>query len=311
LTNRANVRFLEIPRFFLSSEIVLSRLSRNGFNLFISPYPKLPLWGVDCPSVHIVHDVLDLTHPAYRGRLKAFFDAYRLRKALKKADLTWYDSVWSREETRRHFGSVGRNPRVRYPALSESFTPGNCDGGVEILRKHSLSPGYILAIGNGKPHKNLGLLLSLSRDIARKLVFVGVPRDNRRYWASANPNDSAIWIEHVSDSDILTLMRNAFCLAQPSTAEGYGYPPLEAMACGVPAVVSNIPVLVETTGGNAIAADTHHPREWVQAFQALEDKTQYQAHIEKGLKWVEPLKGQKGWRGNISDLEELLERNNG
>jgi glycosyltransferase involved in cell wall biosynthesis len=291
--------------------MVLSRLSHNGFDLFISPYPKLPLWGVDCPSVHIVHDVLDLTHPAYKRRLKAIFDGRRLKMALKRADLTWYASVWSREETRRHFGSVGRNPRVRYPALSESFTPGNCDGGVEILLKHSLSPGYILAIGNGKPHKNLGILLSLSRDIARKLVFVGVPRDNRRYWASAHPNDSAIWIEHVSDSDILTLMRNAFCLAQPSTAEGYGYPPLEAMACGVPAVVSNIPVLVETTGGNAIAADPHNPREWVQAFQALEDDTQYQAHIQEGLKWVAPLKGQKAWQGNISDLENLLERNSG
>ncbi len=103
-------------------------------------------------------------------------------------------------------------------------------------------------------------------------------------------------------------MRGAFCLAQPSTAEGYGYPPLEAMACGVPAVVSNIPVLIETTGGNSLKADPNDYREWLQAFEALEKKDMYQNQIEKGLKWVQPLWGRRGWEGHISDIEELIKK---
>lgn len=308
LRRSQRLKIFELHESFLSSERALSGLTREKETVFVSPYPKLPLLGCYCVSVHTVHDILDLTHAAYRKRVKALFDAYRLKVALRKADLTWYDSVWSREETRRYFGSVGKNPRVRYPALSETFTPGGSGSGGEILQKHNLSPGYILALGNGKPHKNLGLLLSLSRHIHRELVFVGVPQQNRRYWASVHPNESAIWIEQVSEPDILILMQNAFCLAQPSTAEGYGYPPLEAMACGVPAVVSNIPVLVETTGGNAITVDPHKPQEWVDAFQALEDYTRNQAHVQRGFNWVVSLKGRKGWQGHISDLEDLLRR---
>ena len=57
---------------------------------FLNPYPKLPLFGVHCPSINMIHDVLDLTHPAYKGRIKILFDGYRLKRALIKADLTWY-----------------------------------------------------------------------------------------------------------------------------------------------------------------------------------------------------------------------------
>jgi len=92
-----------------------------------------------------------------------------------------------------------------------------------------------------------------------------------------------------------------------STAEGYGYPPLEAMACGVPSVISNIPVLIETTNGHALIADPCAPREWIEAFEALEDKEIYMSRVEMGLKWVEGFRGRKGWEGHISDIEDLVE----
>jgi glycosyltransferase involved in cell wall biosynthesis len=101
-------------------------------------------------------------------------------------------------------------------------------------------------------------------------------------------------------------MRNAFCLAQPSTAEGYGYPPMESMACGVPAVVSDIPVLKETTGGKGLFAGPHEPMSWAEAFQALEKRDLRQLKIEEGLRWVEPLRGRKAWEKHIQDITALL-----
>jgi glycosyltransferase involved in cell wall biosynthesis len=306
LKNRRKIRIKGIPTSFLRSEHALSALTKNHVSLFISPYPKLPLFGCHCPTVHIIHDVLDLTHPAYRRYFKTFFDKFRLKRALKKSDLTWYDSSWSLSETGKYVGLTGKNPRVRYPGLNEKFRPDIPENQHDILKKYQLQQGYILVIGNGLPHKNLGVLLEIYNKISREFVFLGVSQEKQSYWKTRYPNVKALWIEHLPDEDLPSVLQKAFCLAQPSTAEGYGYPPLEAMACGIPVVASKIPVLVETTGGNAMVADPDTPKEWLAAFEALESDALNQKQVEKGRKWVEPLCGLKGWQKHISDIEELI-----
>jgi glycosyltransferase involved in cell wall biosynthesis len=307
LLNRSNVSIHALPPRFFQSEKALSDLTRKHLDLFISPYPKLPLFGCHAKAAHIIHDILDLTHPAYKKRLKVHFDGWRLRKALKRADLTWYDSSWSQKETLKFADNIGKRPRVRYPAIEGIFSPKEAVNDKAVLERYGLEPGYVLVIGNGLPHKNLGVLLEAADQIPRKIVFVGVRDNIRIYWKSRYPNESSLWIAHVQDDDLPSLLRGAFCLVQPSTAEGYGYPPLEAMACGVPAVVSSIPVLLETTGSVALYADPHDPRSWIESFNALEKQEVHKSQVEKGLKWVEPLKGAKGWQGHISDIQELLE----
>ncbi|MCK4830514.1 glycosyltransferase family 4 protein, partial [bacterium] len=266
-------------------------------------------FGCHCVAVHTVHDVLDLTHPAYRKRFKLFFDIFRLKVALKKADLTWYDSSWSMEETKKLAGFVGKNPRVRYLGIDEKFSGRRFQAKDDIPRKYNLQPGYILVVGNGLPHKNLGVLLSIGDRLSRKLVFVGIPEKNKRHWKSRYPASKAIWIQHIDDEDLPAIMKGSFCLAQPSTAEGYGYPPLEAMACGIPAVVSSIPVLVETTGDHALTADPGDPEKWIEAFDALDNQQKYHSQVEKGLRWVKPFLGRKGWEKHIFDIEELIRKN--
>jgi glycosyltransferase involved in cell wall biosynthesis len=297
---------IELPPSFLRSEKVLTELSKDNIGLFISPYPKLPLFGCYAKAAHIIHDILDLTHPLYRRRLKALFDGYRLKKALRRADLTWYDSSWSLNETETYAGYTGKNPRVRYPGIDERFTPVRSPKEGEILTKYGLEPGFILAVGNGLPHKNLGILLDIADQMERRLVFIGVPSRNQSYWKALFPKSKAQWIEHVHDEDLPSVLRRAFCVAQSSTAEGYGYPPLEAMSCGIPVVVSHIPILFETTGSVALYADPHDPRSWQLALETLENDEIYRTQAEKGLKWVTPLIGRRAWATYVSDVYELL-----
>jgi glycosyltransferase involved in cell wall biosynthesis len=306
LENRRKIRHIKILPSFLRSEKTLSKLTKKEMSIFISPYPKLPLFGCYCPTVHIIHDVLDLTYPAYKKRLKVIFDSYRLKKALRRADLTWYVSSWTFDETKKYTGSTGKNPRVRHSGIAESFNSMRERDEEHTLKKYALKPGYILVLGNGRIHKNLGILLNIAGQLSRKIVFAGVPEKNQQYWKSVYPEAKVAWLKHILDEDLPAVLRGSFCLAQPSIVEGYGYPPLEAMACGVPAVISDIAVLRETTGGNALIASPDDSKEWVEIFGLLENRAHYTNLVEKGLKWVDPLRGRNGWQGHVSDIEEML-----
>ncbi len=307
LQNHPKIIVEEVPLNRLGSERALSSFSGRDFNLFLSPYPKLPIFGTGCIAINTVHDILDLTHPLYRDRMKALFDAFRVRLALKAASLTWFDSLWSFNETKKYIGSQnGFNAKIRHPAIDEKFEPCTGETDVQILQKYGLKQGYILVIGNGYPHKNLGVLLKLKDRLKSPLLFVGVRQEQKTYWQTHYDCTGVIWVNHAEEEDLPAIIRSSLCLAQPSLVEGYGYPPLEAMASGVPAVISNIPVLMETTGGNALAADPNDSDSWLQAFMRLGDEVIRRDCIKNGLKWVEPLRGFKGWSKHISDVKELL-----
>lgn len=309
LKERDGIAFINLPGTFLQSEWALSDLTRKRCSAFISPYPKLPLFGVHCPCIQTIHDVLDLTDPLYRTRLRTFFNKYRLKRALCRADLSWYDSWWSMKETEALLGEKGRNPKVRHLGVDDRFSDVPQDFDPAILERYGLNAkAYILVLGNGLPHKNLGLLLDIADRLPLKLLFVGVSEHNQSYWKTRYPTEQTMWIERMADEGMPSLLRQAFCLFQPSLVEGYGYPPLEAMACGTPAVVSDIPVLVETTGGNALVADPHDGKSWIEAYNQIENEDVYRAQVKKGLQWSMGLKGQSGWMHHVADIEELIGR---
>lgn len=307
LENHPKIRIEEMPLNQLGSERALSSLSGRDFDLFLSPYPKLPILGTACIAINTVHDILDLTHPLYRQRMKALFDALRMRLAMKVASLTWFDSLWSFNETRNYIRSQnGFNARIRHLAIDEKFEPSNRETDMQVLQKYGLKPGYILIIGNGYPHKNLGVLLKLKDQLKNPLLFVGTKQEQKTYWQTHYDCTGVTWVNHAEEEDLPAIIRSSFCLAQPSLVEGYGYPPLEAMASGVPAVVSDIPVLLETTGGNALVADPNDSDSWLQSFTRLEGEEKRIDCIKSGLKWVDPLRGSKGWSKHMSDVKELI-----
>lgn len=304
LTSLSGVRIHELPAGRLAAELALPRLARRHA-VYLSPYPKLPPFMRGVVAVNIVHDVLNITHSKYKRSLHARYALARLYHGLLRADMTWYDSRASLDEAQRLTGRTGRDARVRHLGIGRMFTPEAHPADAEWLKKLGLEAGYVLVLGNGKPHKNLGVLLEAG--FSRPLVVVGCSAERQAWWQARHPDSGAVWAAHVPGAALPAVLRGAFCLVQPSLAEGYGFPPLEAMACGTPAIVSAIPVLEETSGGAAQAVSPDDPAAWRQAVERLEDADVYERQRKRGLTRAHSLRGDAGWQGHVADIRELLE----
>lgn len=150
-------------------------------------------------------------------------------------------------------------------------------------------PDTIVVFGTGSPNKNVGLLVGLSNKLAQvglRLAVAGAT-DLRVFGHSDFEQAAAsnvTCLGRLTDSEIAALLTDSFCLAFPSFVEGFGLPPLEAMALGCPVVVSDRTSLPEICSDAALFAAPDRPDEWLATFVRLrEDQALRSALIERGL----------------------------
>ena len=275
----------------------------KGHDLFLSPYPKLPLLKLPCPEVHTVHDVFYLTHPACRkNRLRTMIASWLLRRSISRAALTWFVSRASQQACEMLAGTA-QHPAVRYSPVEPGFTPPD---EMNMIQE----PAFFLCVGNGMPHKNVEVLLQALRGTDLLLKCVGIGEDARTRIIASCPGvaGQVEFLTGVDDVRLVELYRRATALLLPSLEEGYGFPPLEAMASGTPAIVSDIPVLHESTGDMAIYCSPHDPSTWQDAMLSMLDMSVRQRHGQNVLQWVQCRQGLEGWHGHIEDLEAVIRR---
>src|SRR5262249_46060540 len=152
-----------------------------------------------------------------------------------------------------------------------------------------------VGVGRGYPHKNVaGLLRALALLRRRghgdvRLVLVG-----DRYRAGAELGrlaerlglgEAVVWAGFVGPAELSALYRGAAACAFPSLAEGFGLPPLEAMACGTPVVASDLTAVPEVVGDAGLLADPRDPEAFAAALaRVLEDEALRQRLRERGLR---------------------------
>jgi glycosyltransferase involved in cell wall biosynthesis len=230
---------------------------------FPATYSFFPVWNV--PRVVVtMHDTLALAHPelvfpTWQGRL-----AWKLKE---HAAACWADRVVTVSETaRRDLLAWFRFPPEKVRVVGEgpnaAFRP--LPPGPEsdaALRRYGLEPGtrYVLYVGGLSPHKNLprlieGFARGAPDDVL--LVLVGDTGDVfhthvpalREAVARCGLGERVRFPGFVPDADLAHLYNRAVVLAQPSLMEGFGLPPVEAMACGTPVVASTAGSLPEVVG---------------------------------------------------------------
>ena len=249
-----------------------SAVARSGINLLYFPasYSFFPVWKV--PRVVVtMHDTLALAHPdlvfpTWQGRI-----AWKLKEhlAVRRADRI----VTVSEAARRDLVAWFRLPEERVRVVTEGpaavFRPLE-DGprSDAVLAGFGLEPGsrYLLYVGGLSPHKNLLRLIdafSKAAPAGVRLVLVGdlgdvfhthVP-ELRAAVARLGLGGRILFAGFVPDEELVYLYNRAYALVQPSLMEGFGLPPVEAMACGIPVICSLAGSLPEVVGDAGVFFD--------------------------------------------------------
>lgn len=215
-----------------------------------------------CRAAVLVHDLSFRAHPDYFPQPVALYMRLLTGLAVHRADLVVALSAFTSEEVARFHPSVSGKTVVLHPGVGQEFT-AEADPAADAQARAALGIArpYLLAVGNIHPRKNLGRLLAAwehLRDEGREvppMVWVG-----QRHWGSNPLLDRAratgvLLPGFVPPRLLPALYRGAEALAYPSLYEGFGLPPLEAMACGTPVLAADSSSLPEAVGGAAVLVD--------------------------------------------------------
>jgi glycosyltransferase involved in cell wall biosynthesis len=251
------------------------------------------------PFVITVHDLIryfdmlrpgavSIARPNMRDRLYLSADYAGVRRA--RAVIA--NSRATKSDIVRHLGIPGDQVFVIYLGIDHTqFRP--------VDRRLASSP-YILFVGTEQPRKNFSMLLaafSLIKSDCRfrdlKLLKVGAAGGVEAHFReSTNATIRRLGLEEdviiagrVPGEDLPAYYSGAMCLVMPSLSEGFGYPPLEAMACGCPVVISSCEALVEVAGDAAEVADVSSAEALAAAIlPVMNDSARRRLLVERGLR---------------------------
>lgn len=231
-----------------------------------APALRFPLWRPR-PLVVTILDVIPLIFPAhFRRRDLPVFHFY-LHLARQFAHRVITISAQSRQDIHHHLGIPLDRISVTPIGVGPQFRPIGPPQIKVVLDRHRIEPPYILSVGTLEPRKNLRRVLEMFARVRKvdnarhRLVLVG-----RRGWrhepvvqmaARLHVEDHVQATGFIPDEDLPALYNGADVFVYPSLYEGFGLPPLEAMACGCPVVASNVSAVPEVVGSAGRLVDPY------------------------------------------------------
>jgi glycosyltransferase involved in cell wall biosynthesis len=291
-------------------------LRRERPDLYHAPHYVLPA-AIHCNSVVTIHDCIHLMFPQYLPNRMAYaYARAQMWTAAHRSDCILTVSDASKRDILHLFNIPPEKIVVVYNAIDAHFsiTP-TPDAVARVRERYQLDHRFVLYVGNIKPHKNLVRLIEAFSELRTgdledvKLLIIGDEISKlpalRHAVHRHKLHKHVRFLGYVPDDQLTVLYRLAAVFVFPSLYEGFGLPPLEAMASGTPVVVSNVSSLPEVVGDAAVLVDPHDIDSIVDGLRCvLTDPTRADDMRRKGLERSREF----SWERSVARTLEVYKR---
>jgi glycosyltransferase involved in cell wall biosynthesis len=297
----------------LPKSLYQSYLSKNakkiGFDVLHNSCGWLNGVKPTVPSMVTLYDLIPLTHPEYLTRPMRVYWRLFARRNLELADHIVAISEASKQAAVVHCGIDPEKITVAYPGVDPQFKPVYY---TDVVERYGLQPGnYFIFVGSIDPRKNIAAVIK-----ALALVAPGVPLAiasgggwmTTTVTAAAQEYENVKFLGYVPTSALPALYSHARGMIWPSIIEGFGLPPLEAMACGCPVVTSNCSSLPEVVGNAALTVNPTDDFQIAAAAALLVDDDTLRAELSrKGIERAREFTWDRFTRGIHAGYKRAIE----
>ncbi len=277
-----------------------------------------PLRRASVPYVVTVHDTIAIDHPQWCRKTNALYFRLVMKAAVQRASCVVSLSNCTADDLKRNFRLPCSKVRTIYPGTDNIFNQrSDSRRRAEVRMRYRLPERYILYVGNIEPKKNIATLLRVQRRIREmgldhKLVVVG-----KRSWRARAElaemdrgvaSGNVVRAGYVERRDLPLVYSMADVFVFPSLYEGFGFPPLEAMASGTPVVSSSMGALGETVNDAALIVDPYDVQQIAEAVVSLiANPSLRDKHVCKGLQQSRLFDWEKTAGETLSVYREVVE----
>ena len=290
-------------------------LRRDGVDVFYAPATMAPL-GMprDIPLVPVVYDLVSILYPETMREASRYIFGVTFERVIKEAELIISDSQTTANDLARLRGIEPDRIQVIHAAAGPHFTVRDRAAAAALMaRKYGVQGDYVLCVATLEPRKNLPRAIKAfarvcqERQTSLQLVVAGA-----RGWKtsaiyrtiqSLGMGDKVISLGYVDERDMPDAYNAAIALLFPSVYEGFGIPIVEAMACGIPVITSNVSSMPEVAGDAAILVDPLDVKSIAVGLKRLvDDRNLWQQMRERGLQRAKMF----SWEGAARQTMEVL-----
>lgn len=294
-------------RFFYINTVLPLLCKLNGIDVLYCPIMEFPFIPLTPLVVH-VHDLHFIHFPSEFG-----LAAQRMRFSIGVIKNAANRITVSSEFVKKELIESGyvKEDKVDVVPLAYNdriFRPQPVDIKENFLRKYSLPERYILFVSSLFPYKNLKTLIAAFLKIKHRIPHCLVVVGRKEFSGEPLVKDERIlYMDYVQDRDIASFYSFADVFVYPSLREGFGIPPLEAMACGTPVIASNRGSIPEVVGDAGILFDPEDSATLSELIlKVLSNERLRKEMIEKGLNHVKKFSWEKTAEGILKSCERAL-----
>ena len=277
-------------------------LKKEKIDVFFSPDGWLCL-GTKVKTVNVIHDLNFVHYPEFSSFWCRKYYQFFFPRFARKADAIATVSQFSKDDIVKSYGINPEKIRITYNGIAEDFFEISEEEKDQTRKELTNDVPYFVFVGTANKRKNINRILNAFEQFRKnghlaKLVFAGM----NKYWDKEMQSvlkkiqfsDDIVFTGYVSTTELNKIISSSLALLYPSLFEGFGVPILEAFACGIPVITSNVTAMPEVAEDAALLVNPLSTEEIISAMEKIyTDKNLCSELSQKGKERVKHFQWEK------------------